>query len=213
MREGGISGQMATTASQNGMMGKIVSWVESAYNDIQARHSWWEFLRDDFSFDCVTGTSEYTPVAAGIDDFNAWGSELFRVYLGAVDDEQWMDRYAWADFRDICLFAGNRTVQGRPVRYTFRPNKSLVLWPVPDDEYTVSGEYYKRPAEMTANTDEPLFPQQFHLAIVLRGLMFLAADQEALPLYQHAEKEFKRLMFALENDQLPSGCGDVEPLA
>jgi hypothetical protein len=209
--EAGISGNGPTSVTgQTGEMSEVVTWIDSAYNDIQARRHNWEFLRNDFTFPCVVGTSAYAITVAT--DLGTWKTDSFRVSLDTLNDEQWMNCLTWEEMRDFRLFGSNRYVTGQPMDFAVKPNKSIVVWPIPDDTYDINGEYWKKPAIMTTNTSEPLFPERFHMVIVWRALMLYGGFQEANAKYQHAEKEFNRLYFALESDQLPSDFS-YEPLA
>jgi len=201
-QEAGVQGTYTTTVGQTGMAAKGVNWIDSAYEDIQRRHSRWDFLRTDFTFNTIESAATYTPTAAGLSDLNEWKKDSFRCYLDTVTDEQWLDCYDWSFFRDSRLLGANRSVEGRPTEFAVKPDKSLSLWAVPDDEYTIVGEYWKVPEVMSGNTGEPNFPDQFHMAIVWRALMFFAASEEATYLYSHAEKEFLKSLFTLEMDQL-----------
>jgi hypothetical protein len=147
-------------------------------------------------------TATYTPTSVGLTEHATWKKDSFRLYLTSQSDEQWLDYWEWDLFRDAHLLGSEATTPGRPIDFSIKADRTLHLWPVPDNNYTVVGEYWKRPDTFSADTSEPLFPDEFHMAVVYRALMFYAGYQEALTQYQRAEKEFKRLMFSLENNQL-----------
>jgi hypothetical protein len=180
----------------------LIRWIDKAYSRIQSKRQRFRFLREDFSFETIVGTAEYAPTAVSLDELKDWKKDSLRVYLDTVADEQWLDCYPWGQFRDDRLMASNSTVTGRPIDFAIRPNRTIYLWPIPDDEYTIVGEYWKRPQVMSANDSEPLFPAEYHMAIVYRALMFYAADAEAMIQYREFREEFKSLMFGLENNQL-----------
>lgn len=212
-KEAGVGGAaISTTVDQTSILGRLVTWIEGAYEDIQSRSPYWEFLRNDFSFNTIIGTANYVKTAIGLEELGSWKDDSFRVYLDTVNDEHWLNCIGWDSLRDYRLIGASTSTTGKPIEFAVKPDKSIQVWPVPDDEYTISGEYYKRAQTMAENTGEPLFPSRFHMVIVWRALMMFAADQEATVLYAHAQKEYKRTLFALENDQLP-GVGTWEPLA
>jgi hypothetical protein len=193
-----------TVVSQTGELGNIVSWVATAYEDIQDDSTGWNFLRFDFSFQTIATTSTYLPSAVALPELNKWKADSLRAYLTASgsSDEQWMTEWDWATFRDARQFGA--IPSGRPFEFAIKPDESLVLFPTPDDVYTVTGEYWKRPQVMTANTDEPLFDQTFHMAIVWKAVMYYAADQGAAELYASAQNEYRRIKDKMYFKYLPS---------
>jgi len=175
-------------------MGKIVDWVSTAYEDIQEESKAWMFLRFDFGFPTIAGSSTYLPSAVSLTEHIRWKSDSLRAYLTStgVSDEQQLVEWDWQTFRDVRLIG---TIQsGRPTDFAIRPDESIVLWPTPDAIYTIVGEYWKRPQVMSANADEPLFDRSFHMAIVWKACMYYATDQGAAELYATSEREFKRVL-------------------
>ncbi len=193
-----------TTVGQVGDFGDTVRWVENAYNKIQLKHSSWAFLRKDFSFNTVASTANYLNTSVADADHMKWVWQSFRVYLAAtgVNDEQVMTYVPWDLYRDVYLLASQRNTEGRPTFFTIRPNKSINFFPIPDDVYTVVGEYYRVPDTMTLDADEPIFPSEFHDMLVWRSLMFYAADHSEPDKYAVGRDEYQDIMFALEDDQL-----------
>ena len=202
-QEAGIAGTGPTTvASQSGEMLQVVDWISAAYETIQNAHTSWRFLRNDFSFSTVAGTQSYTPATIGATSFADWIREDMRIYLTSVADEQFLEYSPWDEFRVAYLFGSNRTVQGRPVVVTVKPNNSLALWQLPDAVYTVTGEYYKTPDVLSGDSDTPIIPTRFHMIIVWRALMDYGAFQAADEKYAHGQNEYTRLMRMMELDQL-----------
>lgn len=206
-QEAGISGTgPATVVSQTGEMGRVVDWISTAYEEIQDKNATLEFLRNDFSFQTIVSTSAYLPSAIDLAEHASWKSNSFRAYLTSTgsSDEQDICFVPWEQFRDAYQFGSSRTKPGKPTIFSIRPNKAVELWPVPNAIFTIVGEYYKRPQVMTANADEPLFPRQFHLAIVWKALMYYATYENAPELYSTGERNYNNLMRKLEGNQLPS---------
>lgn len=208
-REARISGSgPVSVLSQTGEMAMIVEWVQSAYQDIQNLSPFWEFLRNDFSFNTIASTSTYTPTAAGLSELQNWrvtDYDAIRCYLAAtgISDQQYLTQLTWDEMRGVRLLGSSSTQSGRPTEYAIRPNKSIVLWPIPDDVYTVTGEYYKRAQTMSANTEEPIFPSAYHMALVWLAMRYSGAYQAAPEKYMQGDNEYKRLLSSLKRDQLP----------
>jgi len=207
-QEAGISGTgPSSVLNQQGEMKRVVDWVARAYRDVQNLHRNWDFLRSDFTFPTIVGNQEYTPAAANLPEHQSWKTDSFRIFENARgwDDEVWLRYYPWEDFRDIYIRSGNRDATGRPLAWTIRPtDQAVVLWPLPDTDYTIVGEYFKRAQVMTANTDVPIFPVEFHDVLMWRALMFYAGFENAAPEYAVAKGEYGDTLSKLRRDQLPS---------
>lgn len=206
-QEAGISGTgpLAVT-NQQGEMKRVVDWVARAYRDVQNLHRDWNFLLSDFTFVTINNNQEYTPASVNLPEFQSWDTESFRIYENArgIDDEVWLRYYPWNDFRDTYIRSGNRDALGRPLAWTIRPtDDAVVLWPLPDTEYTIVGEYYKRAQVMVNNDDSPIFPQQFHDVLMWRALMFYGGFESAAEVYSMAKGEYGDTLSKLRRDQLP----------
>ena len=208
-QEAGISGTgPATTIGQTGEMGRVVDWIDTAYEEIQDKHPDWEFLRNDFTFQTIASTSTYLPSAVALPEHASWKQDSFRAYLTSTgtNDEMWLNYYPWDTFRDAFMFGSNRSTPGKPTEFSVRPNKAVELWPIPALIYSITGEYYKRPQVMSANADEPLFPREFHMAIVWKALMYYGTYENAPEAYTTGQNNYDRILRKLEVDQLPSIC-------
>lgn len=198
------TGPTAVT-SQTGEMQRVVEWILSAYRSIQNLHPNWHFLQNDFSFQTVASTGNYTKTTASLPELGSWKTDNFSVYLTAtgVNAEQDLIYIPWDEFSRGYMFGSTSTQEGIPIVCTVRPDQSLQLWPIPNDIYTVKGEYYKRAQTMTANADEPLIPLAFQDAIVWRALMLYGAYAAADEKYSHGQNEYKSVLSRLEMNQLP----------
>ena len=78
----------------------------------------------------------------------------------------------------------------------------MVLYPIPDTAYNIAGEYFRKAQPLTDNTDEPLYPSEYHMIAVWRALMFYGAYDAADERYSHGQNEFRRLLSALHADQM-----------
>jgi hypothetical protein len=202
--EAGISGTgPSTVVSQTGDYGRIVNWIQSAYEDIQNQKPYWRFLQTAFTFSTVDGTQSYTPTVAGLTTFQSWKIVEYgdiRVYT-ATTDEQYLEFIPWDIFRQTYLFGTARDAEGKPAFVTIDPGKALYFYPKPDAVYTIGGEYFKKADILSGNTDEPIFPSQYHMAIVYRALMFYGAYDAANERYSHGQNEYKKMLRKLEFDQ------------
>ena len=207
----------STTLNQSGEYLRLVNWIDDAYKSIQILYSTWQFLREEFNFATVIGTASYTPAAVGLTDFAEWvsdddqDSEDFRLYLTAPD-EKYLVYMPWEMFRVAYMVGTQRTQTGRPSVYTIRPDDTVMFYPIPDQIYTCLGEYYKVPDVMTADTDEPIFPERFHEAILYRAMMSYGAYSQEPDKYSVGDREYRRIIRGLKKSQLPQMSWG-EPLA
>ena len=208
-QESGVPGTgPASTVDQTGFDKKIVDWIATAYGHIQSLHQTWRFLRQDFEFNTVASQREYSVSDASITNLSRWKINEYgdiRMYLAAtgISDEQYIDFVHWDDYRFAYLIGNSRTAEGRPSIVTITPDNNLDFFHVPDAVYTVKGEYWQTPDVFSGNTDEPIIPSRFHMAIVWKALMYYGAYDAADERYSHGQNEYKIMKKRLEFDQLP----------
>ena len=157
----------------------------------------------------VDGQANYTPVQCGItaNTFGRWDLHSFRSYLtaGGTNGEIYMHKLDYDDYRDAYLFGSMRTVRAYPLYVTEFPDYSLGLGPVPPVGYTVLGDYYAAPKDLSDDAEVPALPTQHNLMIIvwkaLSEFGYFDAAPEAI---QRGEREYKRLLSRLQRDQLPT---------
>lgn len=207
--ECGVSGPALVTAQGlSGEAARIASWVNAAWIDIQAVKEDWQWLRDVVQFNTVAQQQEYTPTQAGVGStFGNWKRDSFRCSSVGQNyaDEQLLNYMEYTTFRNLYQYGNMRTTYARPVVVSITGGeKKLAFGSTPDQAYVITAEYYKKPADLSADSDEPAIPTRFHMAIVYRAMMFYAGYEAAPEVYQRGELEFKRLMNRLNIDQLPT---------
>lgn len=208
-QEAGLSGSgPTTTVGQTGISKQVVDWYNSAYIDVLSEHTNWLFMQDEFSFQTTASKRLYTISDTGVTDLQKWKTDdfgSFRVFLtsSGVNTEQFMYSLLWSDYRQMYIFGATRTAEGIPTYFSIRPDRSLDFYLVPDNIYTITGEYFKKPVELSSDTDEPIFPSEFHMIIVWRALMYYAGFDAANEKYVTGKSEYRKLLMRLELDQLP----------
>lgn len=205
-RDCGASGTIATTVGASGESQRFVDWYNEAWMDIQAEHPDWQWLRSSCSFVTVTDQATYTPAECGITDFGAWKPGSFRCYPTAVGTrgEMFLSSVDYEYWRDLYQFGANRDVRNRPTVITVCPNTSVGLGHTPDASgYTVVGDYYKTPSELSGDSAIPALPEKHHMAIVYRAMMIYGTYEAAPEVYQRGEIEYKRMLRRMEIDRLP----------
>lgn len=202
----GITGSgPLTVLNQSEEMARLVDWIAEAYEDIQNKHEDWYFMRYDFTFNTSIAQSTYARSIITAPALENWKVDSLRIYTTAtgVDDQQWLLYRDWDYFRDTRLFSSVAAQTGRPIDFTVKPDKTLQLWPIPNNVYTVTGEYYRTAHVMTLDADTPLFTQ-YQSAIMYNALMAYAAYVENPSLYAYAQKEYGRLIMKMELDRGPN---------
>jgi hypothetical protein len=131
-------------------------------------------------------------------------TDTFRCYKTSIgkSDDMWLFEWDYSAFRDTYQFGSQ--VPSRPVNFTVRPRDSaLILGPVPDDIYTVYGEYRKVPQVLVDDTDEPLIKAHLQPVIIYKAMTFYGLEQSAAEVLTRGETGFMRLMTAMEREELP----------
>jgi hypothetical protein len=202
-QECGIPGNgPSLLTGQSGELARVISWMSSAYEDIQATHSTWEFLRFPFSFVTAVGVDIYGASQHLITDLSEWDLDTFRCY-SAIEDEQPLDFYPWEQFRDTWKLGTSRARSGRPICFSVKPDNTITFDCVPDAIYTINGEYYKLPVAIGAEADSPIFPAHHHMAIVYRALMMYAAREAEPDKYAFGMDEYRKILARMEITLLP----------
>lgn len=198
---------ISTVSGVSGEILRLKNWLNDAYMDLQREHPDWEWLRSSFSFTTTNAQQIYTLTDIGISTtFGKWKPETFRSYItsSGYGTEIFMQYSEYEAWRDLWQFGANRTLTSRPTLFTILPNKSIGLGPTPNSVgYTVLGDYYTAPVEMSADSDEPAFPSKFHMILVYRAMMSYGVYESATEVYQRGQQKYGELLSQLQADQLP----------
>ena len=207
-----ISGaNLTTTLSQTGEFARLVAWVNEAWMEIQLSRADWKWMRNSMTFPTVGDQATYTlaqieSTGTGFSDFGNWELETFRCYTTSVgtNDEMelsWIDYNAW---RNTYQIGATRTTDTRPSQFTVTPALGIGLGCTPADGYTISGDYFKVATEMAADADIPALPEQFHMAIIYKVMMYYGVSEAKPEVYDEGNDSYTRMMERLELQQLPT---------
>ena len=211
-QECAVSGTGPTSViNQAGMAGLLVSWIDAAWMEIQGLHNNWNWMREPFAFQTTAGVGDYAPatttntLTSGLmTDLRYWHKETFRAQKPAigVQDEQWLVEWEYQVFRNTYRF--NLQMQGRPVVFAEKPNgKAIMLGSLPDDVYSVTGEYQTKALHLAADADEPAMPDAYHLMIVYKAMQSYGMYEAAPEVLGRGQIEYQKLLTQLEREQLP----------
>jgi len=206
MQKCGVSGDLSSVNDAVTERKRFVDWVRQSWIEIQLDRDDFQFLRDDVSFETTSGQQGYAVEAdIGLTDFASWVNGSFRIYLTAStrSAETFLDQWVYRDFRDLYMLGTNATATAQPNVISISPDKSLLFGLLPNDVYTVRGEYYKTPQELTLDADIPLMPTRFHMAIVWKAMMHYGVFEAATEVYQRGLEMYNIHKNKLTADQAP----------
>lgn len=202
-----------TVTGQVGQLRRLVGWVSEAYRRIQLTKDW-RWLQAEFSGETIAGVQEYRADALGItsrfskwlrttDDNQNFPVTRYLTSLGRTDEQEliWIE---WNDFKRRFLIGSAATSSDPPSFYTIDPTDRLRFYPIPDDIYTIRGEYMKSPQILTSDGDIPEMPEQFHDLIKWRALMLLGKFDEAFELLPYYQIEHDQIDALLQHKQIPA---------
>jgi hypothetical protein len=199
-----IQSAMPTVTDASGSTGRIVNWVGDAWTDIQMERDDWTWMRSSnilgagVSFQTIAGQASYPlgvgpgTVGVAVDAFGKWDREAFRNFTTSVGfiNEMFLDEIPFDSWRNGYMLGAMRTVKTRPVAIAIGPDQSLNLGPPPNDQYTITGDYFVAPQEMVVDADVPLgLPTRFHMLIVYRAMLKYAGYESAPEVFERATQE------------------------
>ena len=209
-----ITGAAMTSVSttQAEEFARVVDWANEAWMIIQRKRPDWKWMRQNMTFPTVAGQATYTlaqiqSTGTNFSNFGHWELDTFRNYPTATGQSAEMlmkDPMPYNTWLDIYQYGTNRTTQQRPSEFTVIPGNGIGLGPTPAAGYTITGDYFKVPTEMSVIADEPGMPAEFHMAIVYRAMMLYGVSESAPAIHDEGAASFKAIMAELESHQLPT---------
>lgn len=210
-QECGISGNgPLAVARQVGMYAKIVDWVKAAHEEIQTKRTMWRFDWFELTQALTIGAEAYAPASDWGLKVRSWARDSAHLYRTAAGptSRHWLAYLEWDQYRDLRTPA----VPGMPIYWTQAPDRRLMFYPIPDQDFTLVAEGYRSPEILVQTTDIPRLPEEYHMAIVWRAVMLYCGHDENQPLFQTAQANYKGLISRIEATELP-GMMTGEPLA
>lgn len=186
-------------AGQNNIQARIVQYVADAYHYVQAQHPSWKFhWKRKASAPMSAGVSTYLPGDFGIADLRA----LERVAIQV--DGQWSPITVVNDNAQIAAFDNTPVDVQRPTKVLCLPDGSLQFNTSPDQAYPLRFDYWRTFDVLSANASVPIIPEDYQWVIIWKALEYYANYDEDSALGAEAAREYKKLIFQLEVNQLPS---------
>lgn len=161
----------------------------------------------------LLGKQSYSIADIGLTDFKRWRNDSFRQYLqsaGIATQIILAQYYDYSEFRDSYLLGSRQLVTGRPLYVTIAPDRSLLFGFTPNDIYVTTAEYFRKAQVLTADADEPIVPEDYHMLIVYKAMMKYGMFEVANEQVMSAKESYAMLFNRLDNEFTPitqqTGC-------
>lgn len=201
--EYGIAGGTgpSTTVSQTGELGRVCRWIADAELYVNVLWTDWRFLWRQYSETLTIGSSTAPIHSVSTEPVREYDIRTF--YLNKDQDSYIkLDYVEWSDFNGM-YNVGARSNQP-PNVITMRPDRVLELDYPADAAYTLTADFYVSPTRMSADTDEPMMPEEFERIIIARAAIMYGNKEDAPEIISGAEAEYLDMLEKLEANQLPS---------
>ena len=197
--------------------------MRESWQDIQLRHDGWNWRVREFDMVSEAGGMAYSwdSMAQPDGSRSIPGTTGFRRWLGTTPDPPsgywWFIRdpdignasgsvLPWVPFgsvRNQRLREPDRS--GKPTMFTVDPTGRVLLWPVPEKAYTVSGMFVKGVQRLVNDSDTPEgIDEEFHDAIKWLAVSKLHALDDQYDSSAVALQRFRELVRSMDRKYLPA---------
>lgn len=194
-QDSGISGDIASVVNQQGILLKLVTWVQQAEYDIVTSRKDWNFMRGKASGSLVVGKVEYLPGELGMQPF----AMLSKVYV----DRQPLEKLDFEYLDDWHLKNGGAP-DGTPTAFAETPDGTILFNHKPTQAVAFDIRYYKSATRLTVNTSVSPIPAEHEEVIVQSALMGYARHEQDDKMLADYKDEFTIHFKRLCNRQLPN---------
>ena len=203
--QGGISGQITSTQNQTGEALRIVNFVQDAYREILNSDQFtFGFIRKEVHKQLIPGQGTYTKAELDVPDLGQWDTTSMRVSINEDrTDETFIIGQRWPAFRDYWRFSTRRYTTSRPLNCAVNQDTNLEIGPVPDSAYWLTFQYIDVPADLLSDTDVPVVPDRWQMAIVWRALRHYGMFESAPEVVMRADAAYNEIMLRMTLDQSP----------
>ncbi len=210
------SGEDAISAvtGQVGELNRVVGDIINAWKELQMSKATWKFMRSTFTLSTTASDGIYTSAnctdvddSAAISRFGGWRFldpvDPPKIYLTStgVGGERWLTYTPWEFFKSVYRIHSQNN--GPPQHISFDPQENIVLGPVPDAAYTVTGDYYKSIQILAADTDVPDCKSNYHTLIQALAMKKYAFREHAPEILDLAEDMIGPLWKDMLKRELP----------
>lgn len=193
-QDSGISGDIAAVTGQQGILAKLVTWVQEADLEIQRSKTEWSFMWRRTLANLVVGKNEYLPADLNMQPF----ANLETLFVGTKE----LSEVPWAQLEHDLLSNGGAPT-GEPCSYALSPDGYIVFNRSPLVVAVVNIRYHLLPQRMTINTSVSPIPEDYHEAIVQKALQSYARHEQDDQLQRDAITAFDGLSKEMAARYLP----------
>lgn len=213
-RECRITGSApASVAGNTEVLDRLANWVSAAYVDIQNRDDW-RWLRHQFTLPLVASDGTYaygdctdSETSSAITRLSHWWLNDLenppKCYLTAtgVGGEYWLTFHAYEHF--VTVYRRNLQPESNPSVCSVDYLDRIVIGPIPNDAYTMTGDYQLSAQTLALDADVPEMPAQFHMLIVYQAMQKYGYIEGSSEVLMRGQAEGNRMMRQLEINQKP----------
>lgn len=208
--------QPVTVTGLSGRLGKVASWVNLAWTQIQNSRAHWLWMEAEFEGETLAGEPRYTAASWDATRWARWitTDNTVTLYPLAQKAQEALIKFMpWHDYRAV--YDRGVQDQAQPINFSVSPGGEFCLGAVPNAAYVVRGTYRKAPQTLAAAGDVPEMPARFHDLIAWDALILLAEHDEAQMAMAVNVRRAVDLRRDLMRDQLPTlvAHGGAGPLA
>lgn len=181
-------------ATASGHYQVVKQAVNDAIRRIAQQQFEWPFFHVEYDETLVAGTNRYAYQAnAKSVDFDS-----FRIRRSAVigNDSRYLQRISYEEYLRSKVddeYNTSTSIRDLPTHVFETQDQNYGIWPVPDEAYTLTYEYFKYPTDLVAHDDTMEFPDAFRHVVVDMAMYFVYQFRSD---YENADRV---LQLALEN--------------
>ena len=118
--------------------------------------------------------------------------DLDSLYYYLKTDGSFEDKsLSYVEYKEFQRKNRDYSVSNAPSSITITPSDRLRVYPAPDAAYAITGDAFKVPQVLTNDTDVPLMPSEYHMAIVWKALVDYAGFEESSPVITFASAKWE----------------------
>jgi len=190
-----------TTVSQTGQLGDACNWIAQSILDIENTWRDWDFLQTDYS-ETLTVGSRSIPAHSGAGTVREWDKRSFFLnYAGASPTE--LTFVDWRQFRPV-FDVGNHPTAGQPRYFSIKPNKEVILDTPPEQAYTLSASFWKKPTLISGDGTEPNIPDNYDRVIIAGAAIKYGNKAAAAEVIDGMAAEYEVGFLVLQSEMCPS---------